>query len=420
MPTTRQYPQEILNWALLSVGMGAVEGAAIAALVKARYTGAAPPLAIDIAIALVMGANAYSNLASFLFAAHQLGRDKIRLTVLWQAIAMFAVLLLALTPDNATGLVLVVLLTIVARVAWVGVITLRAVVWRNNFPSTARARLASKLAALNAIVMATMAFAIGWLLEHRPGALPWLFASAGLIGIVGAWRYLVIRLRGHGLLRERERALKSDGDLKPSVAAFRRVLAADPIYRDYMRSMFVFGSGNLMLPALVLLVAAEKLALPVLWQVALISTVPLLMLPFAVGPWAKFFDRVHIVEFRVVHAWSFVATSAVFFLAAMLSNVWLLGLGSLLLGAGYAGGQLGWNLGHNDFSRPEQAALYMGVHTTLTGVRGLLAPVAGVLLYRVLEVAHHGSGFFALLLPLALNLIGAFSFLAMQRARGQA
>ncbi len=397
--------------------MGVVEGAAIAALIKARYAVAAPAIALDIAIALVMGASAYANLASFLFAAHQLGRDKIQLTVIWQMVAMLSVLLLAFTPGTPLGLAFVVLLTILARVAWVGVVTLRAVVWRNNFPSTARARLASKLAALNAIVMATMAFAVGWMLERAPDALPWLFSVAGVIGIFGAWRYRIIRLRGHGLLRQREAALRSEGELKPGIAAFRRVLASDPTYRAYMRSMFVFGSGNLMLPALVLLVAAERLVLPALWQVALVSTVPLLMLPFAVGAWARFFDRVHIVEFRVVHAWSFVATSAVFFLGAMLSSVWLMAMGALLLGAGYAGGQLGWNLGHNDFSRPEQAALYMGVHTTLTGIRGLLAPVVGVLLYRGLEVAHSGSGYFALLLPLILNVIGAFSFLAMQRAR---
>ena len=38
-----QYPKELANWALVSVGVGAVEGAVAAALVKALYTGAASP-----------------------------------------------------------------------------------------------------------------------------------------------------------------------------------------------------------------------------------------------------------------------------------------------------------------------------------------------------------------------------------------
>ena len=91
-----QYPKELANWALVSVGIGAVEGAVAAALVRARFADAASPLLVDLAMALVAGAPAYANLASFLFAAHQLGRDKIQWTVRWQSLALCAVLGLAL------------------------------------------------------------------------------------------------------------------------------------------------------------------------------------------------------------------------------------------------------------------------------------------------------------------------------------
>ena len=150
-----QYPKELANWALVSVGVGAVEGAVAAAMVKAIYADAASPWLVDLAVALVAGAPAYANLASFLFAAHQLGRDKIALTVRWQALTLTAVMLLALMPTGTLGLWLTVFLVIVARVGWVGVITLRAVVWRRNFPDAARARLASRLSALNALLMAS-------------------------------------------------------------------------------------------------------------------------------------------------------------------------------------------------------------------------------------------------------------------------
>ena len=167
-----QYPKELANWALVSVGVGAVEGAVAAALVTALYTGAASPWLVDLAVALVAGAPAYANLASFLFAAHQLGRDKIAWTVRWQAMTLASVLLLALMPAGAVGLWLTVVLVVLARVGWVGVITLRAVVWRRNFPDAARARLASRLSALNALLMAGSGALLGWLLGHAPGAMP--------------------------------------------------------------------------------------------------------------------------------------------------------------------------------------------------------------------------------------------------------
>jgi hypothetical protein len=80
----------------------------------------------------------------------------------------------------------------------------------------------------------------------------------------------------------------------------------------------------------------------------------------------------------------------------------LLWIGSVLLGAAQAGANLGWNLGHNDFASVGRAQHYMGVHVTLTGLRGGVAPPLGVLVYMGLERSHPGAGEFALVLPLAI------------------
>jgi hypothetical protein len=57
----------------------------------------------------------------------------------------------------------------------------------------------------------------------------------------------------------------------------------------------------------------------------------------------------------------------------------------------------------------------MGVHVTLTGLRGGVAPPIGVLAYMGLEAIHPGAGEFALLLPLAMTLAGALGFNSMRR-----
>jgi hypothetical protein len=61
----------------------------------------------------------------------------------------------------------------------------------------------------------------------------------------------------------------------------------------------------------------------------------------------------------------------------------------------------------------------MGVHVTLTGLRGGVAPPLGVLAYMGLEAGHAGAGEFALLLPLVLTFIGLLGFKRMGR-RGDA
>jgi hypothetical protein len=83
---------------------------------------------------------------------------------------------------------------------------------------------------------------------------------------------------------------------------------------------------------------------------------------------------------------------------------------AMLLGGANAGGHLGWNLGHNDFTSDANAAQYMAVHVTLTGFRGIFMPLAGIGFYQWL--LHHWPAMApqALLLPLFLSVAGAIWF----------
>jgi hypothetical protein len=58
----------------------------------------------------------------------------------------------------------------------------------------------------------------------------------------------------------------------------------------------------------------------------------------------------------------------------------------------------------------------MGVHVTLTGVRGAIGPPAGILIYQWLEDARPGAGVYSLALPLVFVIAGAFGFSHMRRA----
>jgi hypothetical protein len=57
----------------------------------------------------------------------------------------------------------------------------------------------------------------------------------------------------------------------------------------------------------------------------------------------------------------------------------------------------------------------MGVHVTLTGVRGAIGPPAGILIYQWLEAARPGAGVYSLALPLIFVTVGAFGFSHMRR-----
>jgi MFS family permease len=152
------------------------------------------------------------------------------------------------------------------------------------------------------------------------------------------------------------------------------------------------------------------------WPSILItSAIPDIVMPLAIPLWARLLDRCHVVQFRSMHAWSYVSASLGMLIAVTTGQAWLLFIMAALVGIADAGGVLAWNLGHNDFAKDHNASQYMGVHVTLTGIRGLIAPFLGVGIYQLLNHWHPGSGVWVFLPCLLLNACGAFGFVLMAR-----
>ncbi|MCH7645669.1 MAG: hypothetical protein IH788_00540 [Nitrospinae bacterium] len=132
--------------------------------------------------------------------------------------------------------------------------------------------------------------------------------------------------------------------------------------------------------------------------------------------WARLMDRVHIVHFRAIHSWVAVAVAATMLLGALLREPSLIWVAAALRGVTFGGGMLAWNLGHHDFAPLADASRYMGVHVTLTGVRGLIAPFGAVGLYELLNSFSAGAGAWVFAVCVALTATGAVGFGFMHRA----
>jgi hypothetical protein len=408
------FRRELVPWALLGFALGLVEGATAAVLVKQHFTGVAPAFAVNLAVALVSGAPAFSNVLSFVWANVAHGRPRVQLLVALQAAFALLVGCVSFASRAAGGLVLTVLSVIAARALWAGILTIRAAVWSANYPRNVLARITGRLVIVNSIAVACSAALVGWALERSVIDARWLYGGGALAGLLGAWRYRAMRVRRQFRLLAEEAA--SGGRSEPfSLRMLTQILKEDSTYREYMLWMGIFGGGTLMLTAQLVLLFSERLHLTSGTQIALLAVVPLITQPIFLPWWARLFDGSHVVRYRSRQGWAIVLASAV--MCAGVFSAWqpLLWVGAVLLGAAQAGANLGWNLGHNDFASVGRAQHYMGVHVTLTGVRGGVAPPLGVLLYMGLEASHPGAGEFALLLPLAMTLAGALGFNRMRR-----
>lgn len=410
------FRREVWPWGLLGLTSGLVEGATVAIMVKKAYGAAVSPSWVNFAVAIISGAPALANISSFAWANLAHGRARISVLVTIQALFALVVGLIAFAPFGPAGLALTIIAVIVARMLWAGILTVRAAVWTANYPRAVMARITSRLVLVSAPGVALVALVVGWVLDRQAGLTRWLYLLAAICGLLGAWMYRSVRVRREYQL------LSAEMDVGATSGAFnlrmlRQILRSDPRYRQFMFWMSFYGAGNLMCNAQLVVMFTDRMHLGGMTQVMLLSAVPVLMMPLAMPWWARQFDAGHVIDYRARQCWFLVGGILVNAVGVWTAQAWLLWPAAVLAGVGYAGASLGWNLGHNDFASRGQAQHYMGVHVTLTGVRGLIAPPLGMLCYELLEAIRPGSGTLSLLIPVLLVTAGGLGFVRMRDQR---
>lgn len=410
------YRRELLPWALVGCTLGLVEGATAAVLVKRGFADLASPEVLNLAVAFVSGSPALANMTSFLWANLAHGRERVGLLVWLLAAFGMVVGVIGLTPRASTGLAVTLLAVLAARVIWAGVMTVRAAVWSANYPRANLAQITGRIVVATSLGMAVTAALAGIVLQTRPGQASWLYTGAGCAGLLAAWLCRRVRVRQSFRLRQAELGESGESEVF-SLKVLREVLRTDPEYRRYMTWQALYGAGNLMITGQLVIIFTDYLHISSAQQLGILTIVPLLCVPLFTPLWARTFDAGHVVQYRARQCWSLVAAMSIAILGVFTHQVPLLWCSALLFGVATAGANLGWNLGHNDFASLGKVQHYMGVNVTLTGMRGLIAPPLGAVLYTLLERQSAGAGRYALLLPMGLTLTGAIGFNRMQQAR---
>ncbi len=408
-------PKEIGTWSLGALALGALEGGLLGIIVKNQFSASIDPTILNFCVALVAGAPAYANLSSFLFAAMATGRDKIVLLSRLMKLIALCLVVMSIPFGGTAGLVVFCIFTVIGRMAWTGILTVRAAVWRANYQRRWRGQVAARLVQLSSLIIAGFSALVGYVLDWQGDSYRLAFPLAALAMFAAAHVYRGSPVRGHRKLIRSELAETQLGDSRTGLSMILHVLREDRDFRAYMSGMMVFGSGNLMVIPMLVIVLNEQFSMARLAQVLITSSIPLVLLCLCIRPWARLLDGNHIFAYRSIHSWFYVSSIAVFMLAAGLGQAWLLWPGSMLLGISNAGGHLGWNLGHNDFSNDAWASFYMAIHVTLTGLRGLIAPLVGVAFYQALAALNPAWAPWAFGLPLLMSVAGSVWFVMLAR-----
>ena len=375
-------------------------------------------------IALISASQLFGNLASAGWARLGERMHKVPLINALQFAVALCAGLIALIPATSAGGKLFVTALIATHIVRGGITTLRSVIWTQNYEAGVRARVTARLTFLGQGVLAGAAWLAGEWLDRSGLAFGAPYVLGAVLGCVGALAYSGLTMRG-----EESPAAPPLGASEAASRAGRGALFAllreDPLYARYLLWQSLLGASNMMIEPAVVVLVSRELAADTGTSVALITAIPVALGVLLLPLWAAYVDRVHVAEFRARHSWLWAISQAVTGVGALLGSLAWVAAGRILLGIARGGGTLAWNIGHNDFAKPERAGAYMGVHATLTGVRGAIAPFLGVALYAGVSARELPGGLslpelpaiggWMMILAAALSSVATLGFAQLHR-----
>lgn len=423
------YRRELVYAAFFPVASGLTEGAVISILAKAIFNIG------ELQFATIMAAPMFANLTSFIWSRVAQGERKIGVITRLQVLLLVTIAAVALLPVNPAGQWALVALIVLARCLLAGVVTLRSTVWRNNYPRAVRGKLSGHIVLVFMLVLTVSPMLVYNLLDYNAALFRLLYPICCVIAIVGIVAFHGIRLRREKeILRHEQRqqqqrpgwlSLQPRGETEPMYSpdddasdpqaprrsrfAFVTVLREDRWFREYMIWQMFAGLGNMTGE-----VAAVWWILHItqgredMFGVSVLytNTLPMVLAIVTLPAWATLLDQTHITTYRERHGRWWLVAQGLACLAALSGVLWVWVFQRFAQGVVRGGGMLAWQLGHNDFAKREMTATYMGIHVTLTGIRGAIAPFLGMLMV----VGLHRTALFGLPLPQFAG-IGPYAFL---------
>jgi MFS family permease len=368
----RSFRCEQLTECTLPCALSLIEGG-FAAVVAAKTFDVPPWL-----LAVISAAPMFGNLSSFVWNRVASARPKVIIVVTLQALVLCCLLAVAVSPRSLAGAWVLVGSVIVGRLLIAGIITARSVIWSLNYGRNLRARATSRLQVISSFAIVLTTALAGLILDAHPENFRWLYGGGVLVGAIGAWSFSRVKVQGE----LRHRVLERRGDSHVDGRnGFLQILRADRQYARYQLHQFTSGVSAMMLDPVLVYLVSKQLGANYVVSISIIMIIPFAMNLITLPLWGRYLDRVHVAEFRARQNALWVLGVLIMFWGALTSSLVWIAIGRFVHGIVNGGGSLAWQLGHNDFAPRDQLSAYMGIHVTLTGVRGAFAPFLGMALY---------------------------------------
>ncbi len=263
-------------------------------------------------------------------------------------------------------------------------------IYQRNIDEKRRARIFGLTISLGMAVSVVFTFFAGRLLDAQEQSFRWILVVTGLCGFAHAAVLSLIRIREPITDRICEPLRWKQMLLEP-ISGTLKLLKENKPFAKFERSFSIYGMGFIMMQPVIPIYLVDKLQLNYTTNFlakGIVSQLGMLLLSPLIG---KLHDRMH--PFRFISG-AF-ALLMVFPLLIVVSSLWqgealmpvvIVFAAYLIFGIAMTAVNISWNMSSIFFAGKQDASIYQSVHVTMTGIRGLLAPILGIALMKIFNI----------------------------------
>lgn len=263
-------------------------------------------------------------------------------------------------------------------------------IYQKNIESQRRGKIYGYTMSLGMLVTVIFTFMAGRLLDADEQHFRLVMVITAVAGFVASILLSFIKIRNNPVetdapvLRFHERLLDP---LRRSL----HVLKTNKPFASFERDFSIYGMGFIMMMPVLPIFLVDMLKLSYTGNFiakGVISQIPMLFL----SPWlGKWHDRLHPFRFISVFFGLLALFPLLILLSGALINYHLLAviivyIAFAVFGVAMTGVNIAWNMSSIFFAGTDDASMYQSVHVTMTGIRGILAPLLGLALMYIFNI----------------------------------
>ncbi len=259
-------------------------------------------------------------------------------------------------------------------------------IYQANFPKD-RSKIFGLTISLSSLVSVVFAFLAGRMLDTNENNVRLIFITVAIAGFIGSSVLSLVKLDSHNVKLQKKE--KNTNFLTPLKRALRLLKTNKP-YAHFQRDFTLYGFGFLSLVPVVPIFLVDYLKLNYTESFiskGILAQVGLLILSPIIG---RFHDRFHPFKFITI-AFAGIAMFPILLIVTGLMNNHLTTLIAIygtyiVYGLAMAAVNIAWNMSSIHFAGDDDVSMYQSLHITITGIRGLFAPILGILAKNLLGV----------------------------------